>query len=101
MQQSNRILRKILKIHFLIAPMLCVAGCVSQSNPDPAPASRDKAPDRILIEARLMEHGVAFSSPRAVTPDGQEARIEIGQHIDVPGLAQPISTGVALAVLPR
>ena len=84
---------------FLTMAVLYVSGCVADKTP--ALSSRALAPNQILIETRLVEHGVVFSSPRAVAVNGTETRIVIGQSIDVPGLVEPIPTGVALTLVPR
>ena len=85
---------------FWLTPLLCLTGCVTKPEP-PAPIANGKAPDRILIEARLMEVGKTVSSPRIVATNGEEAQIEIGRFADVPGQVKPVPTGVRLTVLPR
>lgn len=86
---------------FMMVPWLCLVGCASKPEPAAMPVDNGKAPDRILVEARLVEVGKAVASPRVVAFNGQEARMVIGQLIEVPGLAKPIPTGVALTVVPR
>ena len=83
---------------FLTMAVLYASGCVADKTLEPIGTH---APNQILVEARLMEQGVVFSSPRSVAANGTETRIVIGQAIDVPGLVNPVPTGVALTIVPR
>ena len=88
-----------MKFLFLMTALLGVAGCVSVKNG--GPIARPSAPERVLVEAKIMDDGKRVAVPRVMTLNGQEARVEIGQAAGVPGREQPVPTGVTLVIQPR
>jgi hypothetical protein len=88
-----------MKFLFLMTALLGVAGCVSDKTG--GPVARMPAPERVLVEAKIMDGGKLIALPRVMTFNGQEARVEIGQATGVPGREQPVPTGVTLIIQPR
>ena len=88
-----------MKFLFLMTALLGAAGCVSEKNN--GPVARLPAPDRVLVEAKIMEEGKVVSEPRVIAVNGRETRIEQGEAAEVPGRGQPVPTGVTLIIQPR
>ena len=90
-----------MRILIPMAALLIEAGCVTIKLPSVAEADTPTTPQQVMVEAVFNETDRVLARPRVIVLEGEEAQIEIGRAIAVPGREQPLDTGIVLTIRPH
>ena len=90
-----------MRILIPMAALLIGAGCVTIKLPGAAEADTPTVPQQVMVEAVFNETDRVLACPRMIVLEGEEAQIEIGRAVAVPGREQPLDTGIVLTIRPH
>ena len=86
-----------MKYVLLLFVELWVLGCKSPEITE----NRITRSQQILVEVKFFEGQDVLSAPRIITSDDEQACVQVGREITVPGQYQPVEEGVTLTLAAR
>ena len=86
-----------MKYVLLLFMELWVLGCKSPEITE----NRITRSQQILVEVKFFECQDVLSAPRIITSDDEQACVQVGREITVPGQYQPVEEGVTLTLAAR